>query len=256
MLSAMERATPMKTKRRNLSTKTLAHRGRQTGFYILSKFQGVDRPKFFCIGFNKTGTMSLHQFFRENYLFSCHNIQWPLYSRLENGKSYFIRSGDAFSDGEEADFVRLDRWFPNSHFILNTRDTRAWVRSRIKHAMRLNENVTAETVHATKELGYMARDFFTDIELSIEKWIAQKELYEKQVFNYFKGRKSLLSFDLTRSEDWQQGLFQALTEAGYRVNPDSLKKVQKRNTRGEDAIRDEAALARAFETVERIMRRR
>lgn len=87
-------------------------------------------PKVFCIGFNKTGTFSLHRFFQGCGLSSEHSTIWPLYSQVEKGKRYFKKQ--CYSDGEQSDVVNLSQWFPGSIFILNNRDEREWLYSRIK----------------------------------------------------------------------------------------------------------------------------
>ena len=128
----------------------------------------LNRRKIFCIGFNKTGTSSLHAFFKACHLESAHNDLWPRYSHIETGKSYFKKQ--CFSDGEQSDFAMLDQWFPRSLFILNDRNEQAWLHSRIKHVLRFNEaNIDLRTVLRSDRYGGMAKDFLADEESAVRK---------------------------------------------------------------------------------------
>lgn len=80
--------------------------------------------KIFCLGFNKSGTTSLHDLFKNSGLKSYH------------GKSYSNFFYDAFSDGNQlslSNFKYYHAKFPDSFFLLNTRSFAPWVTSRFKH---------------------------------------------------------------------------------------------------------------------------
>ena len=81
--------------------------------------------KYFIIGFNKTGTNTLHQLFLKNNLKSQHSGKW----RLEQYQC-FSDSGDIYR------FEDLDKQYENSIFILNTRSLQKWIISRFKHGLR------------------------------------------------------------------------------------------------------------------------
>lgn len=89
---------------------------------------GLDRgyQKIFAIGFNKTATNSIHTLFLMSGIHSLHNWardrRWLLYHRYQ-----------AFCDGPEDGFEELDRRFPGSKFILNTRQLDEWIDSRLEH---------------------------------------------------------------------------------------------------------------------------
>lgn len=80
--------------------------------------------KIFVIGFNKTGTTSLHKLFLKLNLSSQHSPNdWEL-DRYQ-----------CFTDGDHISpkFINYYRLYPNSLFILNTRPLKNWMISRSKH---------------------------------------------------------------------------------------------------------------------------
>ena len=84
---------------------------------------GVFYDKIFVIGFNKTGTTAIHKLFRINNLNSLHRIKWDVENYM------------CFSDGPDRyNFKKYYKQYPNSLFILNTRNLKDWVISRFKHA--------------------------------------------------------------------------------------------------------------------------
>lgn len=159
------------------------------------------RPKVFCIGFNKTGTSSLHEFFTQCGLKSVHNTRWPHHSRIKSGKPRF-RQADCYSDGERADFAQLRHWFPDAVFILNTRADMPWIRSRLKHVFRRNEKIDLRKILDDARYQTLARDFFFDPGASIARWYMDKRIYERQARIYFADDPAFLEIDITTTEDW------------------------------------------------------
>lgn len=113
--------------------------------------------KCFQIGFNKCGTLSLHEFFEFNGVNSIHydfgGIANEIKTNLENGerdilgkyaKYDFLCDMEFICDWEHPnrgvtyafkDYLSdLDKSYPNSKFILNTRSLHKWLRSRKRHA--------------------------------------------------------------------------------------------------------------------------
>ncbi len=160
--------------------------------------------KIFCIGFNKTGTTSLHRFFKSCGLSSVHNTEWCHYSYVKKGKDYFI--DQCYTDGEQCNFTLLEKWFPNSLFILNTRDKKEWLYSRVKHVMRHNDNVDHQTVLTKKKYGKMAKDFYTNEAIALKKWLLDRDLYHKQARVHFQNKQNFLEIDVTRSAQWAEEL--------------------------------------------------
>ena len=106
--------------------------------------------KVFCIGLNKTGTSSLHEAFKILGLKSIHfvdgkniNIKEIILDNYLKGNDILkgLEEYDAFSDWDKAPYTvdiykEFDKQYPNSKFILNTRDLNCWLDSREKHVRR------------------------------------------------------------------------------------------------------------------------
>ena len=167
--------------------------------------------KIFLIGFNKCGTRSLHYFFKDNNLKSIHwdnnNLVDVFENNIKNGNK-LLENGKTINKKVNSDcnyseatvfsditkhiinkdpkdyYKQLDNDYPNSKFILNTRDVDDWVQSRIKHG---NGQILKE---------HMA--FFDCDEDQIK--IIWKKMYEKHIIdvkNYFKNRSlDLCIFDI------------------------------------------------------------
>ncbi len=169
--------------------------------------------KVFCIGLNKTGTTSLHFAFQKLGLCSFH------------GGSFDSRI-DAFSDGRYFEqFIELDKLCPNSKFILNTRDLRDWIMSRIKHCQR----------------GHYTPGWETDSRCDanrIREWVQERWNLHQRIYQYFynerlNGIHNLLVFDVCAGDGYQKMCpFLGLSRIA--------EKFPKANTRNEhEAILDE-----------------
>lgn len=107
--------------------------------------------KIFQIGFNKCGTTSLNDFFNKNGISSVHykhcgkEIALIMMNNLIKGSKMLdgLEKYDAFTDMESVEnnifiylthYKELDRQYPNSKFILNTRNIDDWITSRINHS--------------------------------------------------------------------------------------------------------------------------
>lgn len=137
------------------------------------------RPMFnkvFCIGFNKTGTSSMHRLFIEFGLSSWHGY----YSHLAVTDPIFS-AFQCFSDGERHDFGLLDRAFPGSRFILTTRPFLDWLTSRIRHVER------RRSLGAT---GPMRQEYEADPRAAVKYWIQRRIDYHARVRDYFAARES------------------------------------------------------------------
>lgn len=161
----------------------------------------------FCIGFNKSGTSALDAFFRANKVLALHhaiNYRTLASIMFENYKSKKplltgIERFTVFSDIEDIYHVKgplyaqqfyreLERQYPNSKFILNTRDKDAWLRSRQAH-IDPSTNMRYVDVLCTR---YKC----TEEEL-IARWSAEWDQYHIEVLNYFKDKPNKLHvFDL------------------------------------------------------------
>jgi hypothetical protein len=139
--------------------------------------------KVFCIGLNKTGTTSLHLAFQKMGLKSFH------------GGTFDYRI-DAFSDGRYyQNYKDLDKLSPNSKFILNTRELRPWILSRIKHCQQPGKG------HYTP--GW-EKDSRCDSD-RIEEWVEQRWQLYREIKEYFKDRPTdLLVLDVCGGDNYQQ----------------------------------------------------
>lgn len=113
-------------------------------------------PKIFVVGFNKCGTTSLHKMFRRAGIASSHYrhngadgssqvIAETMASNARAGQPLLtgIEDATAYSDMDMCSkhsylsgigqFRQLDRQYPGSRFILNTRDPENWLNSRCRH---------------------------------------------------------------------------------------------------------------------------
>jgi len=159
------------------------------------------KRKIFLIGFNKTGTSTLCNYFYRNNIPSIHWDEGKIARKMEdnfnkglkilNGYENFI----FFSDMEDyinlnyahmTYFKELDKDYPESKFIFNIRNVDNWIRSRNKHMNGEYTNYICNKLNMTKE------------ELN-NKW--KKDFYEhkKNVIDYFTDKPGkLLIFDIEK----------------------------------------------------------
>tara|TARA_R110000868_G_scaffold378996_1_gene644668 strand:- start:314 stop:2431 length:2118 start_codon:yes stop_codon:yes gene_type:complete len=160
--------------------------------------------KIFQIGFNKCGTTSLHQMFIESGLKSVHwdggKIAKKIDSNIKQSKSPLngVNEYDCYIDIENLGtnsfpFIKyydiLDRAYPNSLFILNTRPLSNWAQSRLNHQRGGYANMFK------KVLGVK-----TDEEL-ITIWTEQWTEHHNKVVDYFKNRDNFITFDIETEGD-------------------------------------------------------
>lgn len=133
---------------------------------------GLRKNKVFAIGFNKTATSSLHALFNEIGRPSYHGVRWRNLLDVRLLNKY-----DCFSDGIPDDLAKLDAMFPGSKFILQVRDLRSWVHSRLGHIDRYKST-------APYNIGLD----WDVTETAIKIWIVQRNAYHKLVLEHFKDR--------------------------------------------------------------------
>ena len=155
--------------------------------------------KIFIIGFNKTGTRTLDNYFSENLIPSIHWDNGRLAKQIkynyENGikiltgyEKYIV-----FSDMEDyknlnyahVDYFReFDKMYPESKFILNIRDVEKWIKSRNNHGT--YTKVLCKKLNVTKEV-------------LNQKWRDDYYNHKKSVINYFSDKPNkLLIFDIEK----------------------------------------------------------
>jgi glycogen synthase len=176
-------------------------------FSTSAAIQPVNRPRIFQLGFNKCGSQSLHRLFCVNEIPAIHYGAGTLASSIFNnhikgrpllGDEYqrFV----AFFDMENiydslgpvyialSLFKKLDKQYPGSKFILNTRDREKWIKSRSTHGDIANH------------LNYIAivGDKYNLTEEQVkERWRQEWDEHHKSVLEYFKDRPNdLLVYDI------------------------------------------------------------
>lgn len=180
-----------------------------TDYREISRLRVNELPYVFIIGFNKTGTRSLHNFFFRNGFPSVHydggRLGLTMLQNLVNGKKIFDgydQGIKVFSDlifinhSVDMQFNRffrvMDRDYPNSYFIHNTRDTENWIRSRTRHsAHRGAGSFLSMSLDAHNT---------TDIEEVKAIWRREKERFEADVRQYFDGCDRYLELDIEKDD--------------------------------------------------------
>ncbi len=159
----------------------------------------MNQPKIFCIGMNKTGTISLHEALETLGYRSLHwggpeiAIQIMMCAEADKPLLSDIGDWDAYSDiwvlSERFDV--LDRQHPGSRFILTTRPREDWVESRRKHVLRNQERA--------------ARGEYTGnfLDIDPDAWRAEWDLHHQRVAAHFAGRDDLLTIDITAGDGWE-----------------------------------------------------
>ena len=210
----------------------------------------LSKRKIFCIGFNKTGTSSLHNFFKDCGLTSEHSSRWPFYSHVMLGKYYFHKQ--CYSDGEQCNFARLEEKFPDSLFILNTRSVKDWLYSRVKHVMRFNEAIDMDILFTSDKYGRMEREFYTDKTAAITKWYFEYKIYTQQARLYFKDKPNFIELDVTKNPDWIGNLKSFLQSNDFKFSHIEKEKLHS-NSRPASKIKEQAMLEINLEIVNRII---
>ena len=171
--------------------------------------------KVFCIGFNKTGTTSLHEYFERAGLNSKHDASYQKHTRtMPRGELVaYLDAHDAFTDGERADYVRLLELYPAAKFILNTRELKKWLESRVKHVFRQGgAALAAPADEANPQPGFwaggMAREYLSEPEQAISDWIDRRDFYHRSVMQYFAATRpdALRLVNVSKDPRWQSAL--------------------------------------------------
>jgi hypothetical protein len=161
--------------------------------------------KIFQIGFHKCGTTTLAKFFSRNGIASIQNAHGDLalyiYNNYQNNQPlmlhplrnytayfdmYYINSNPQIDVGMDF-FKELDKQYPGSKFILNTRDKQAWLKSR-SHIKVLGKHPYLE---------YSAMLNKITPEEMLAKWSQDWDNHHHAVLEYFKDRPDdLLVFNV------------------------------------------------------------
>lgn len=157
--------------------------------------------KIFVIGFNKTGTSTLHEYFKQIGFKSFH------------GSPFNLNEYDVFSDGSIAQiskFKYFDQTFKDSKFILNVRDFRSWCRSRFCHGFNSARgenpllNNLLERINVSNPILNSRRNWaFPAHPEMIVAWAFRRSIHHKSVLDYFLSdpnlSKNLICVDIKKS---------------------------------------------------------
>lgn len=156
--------------------------------------------KVFCIGLNKTGTISLHEALGVLGYRSLHwggpEVRMTIEAALAQGRPLVedFDAYDAFSDilVLSTNFALLDRQYPGSRFVLTVRDVEEWVDSRRRHVERNLERRAAGEYTGTF------------LEVDPEAWRREYTEHVDAVTSYFAGRPDdLLVMDLPAGDGYE-----------------------------------------------------
>jgi hypothetical protein len=161
--------------------------------------------KVFCIGCHKTATKSLNSVFEKLSLKSTHSTIWsamPIpnesleeYDSFTDGGGHFWLGDSEF--GRNHEVRRLDECYPNSKFILNTRDIDTWVVSKMLHA-----GWNRKTLLEKPLKNYSFDDWEHKSLEAVKMWVINRNKYHKAVLDYFADRsQDLLILNYIKSEN-------------------------------------------------------
>ncbi len=154
--------------------------------------------KIFCIGLNKTGTISLDHALTTLGFSSLHwggqASRHAVERAIREDKPLleYLGDYDAYSDIQRlsVNFDVLDQQYPGSKFILTTRDVEEWLDSRRRHVLRNRER---------KAQGEYDGTF---LELEPDRWRAQFVDHHQRVADYFHDRDDLLVMRVTEGDGY------------------------------------------------------
>ena len=188
------------------------------------------QPKLFFIGFNKTGTKTLHSFFRDNGYPSVHSSSYmaqrlglpPIAKLMQQNREkglpllagldhYDVYSDMIFlteSELIEANglFRELDAQNPGAYFVFNDRPVEKWVRSRLSH----------EGGPRGSFVGRYARALGIPDDEAPERWRAHYARHKADVLAYFAGHPRFMVFNIESDDPAQLARFLA---KGFKLDP-------------------------------------
>ncbi|MBZ9628902.1 hypothetical protein LB450_12375 [Psychroflexus sp. CAK1W] len=152
------------------------------------------KKKVFCVGLHKTGTTTLSNLFKQYGFYAIHSVDWEYDEDKLNKYDFFSDGGSHFDGINEFDVDRLRKKFPGAFFILQTRDTKKWIISKLKHA---GWEKDTKTVDFNKsELSHS--DWRFKSLFIIENLIEHKINYENKLKKYFnRSTNNFLVIDIT-----------------------------------------------------------
>lgn len=162
--------------------------------------------KVFFIGFHKTATTAFHRLFQDSGYVSFHTkcpiksskpipLAKRFYENIENNKPILtgIENSNVYCDLHHMVSKRvydgnllykeLHKEYPNSYFIMQTRPTEDWIRSRLNHKTLLER---------------YARGLGMTLSQTEIFWREQKLKVEQEIKEYFAANNKFLVYDITK----------------------------------------------------------
>lgn len=147
--------------------------------------------KIIFIGFNKTGTTTIHNVMSKNGFDSVHCAGVRRFKNRYNRICKVIRRRDVVCDWgdthiEVNTLEKLSNEFENELFVLNTRSLKNWIKSRLKHYL------------TRKRWDFDNREFsLTDVSLENAKmFLQQRTIFYENVARIFCDKGNLLILDI------------------------------------------------------------
>tara|TARA_R110002020_G_scaffold417571_1_gene626722 strand:+ start:24274 stop:25020 length:747 start_codon:yes stop_codon:yes gene_type:complete len=158
--------------------------------------------KVFCIGLHKTGTTTLGKVAEKYGFKSTHSTDWNTDENQLNAFEFFSDGGSHFDRQHEFNYEQLFYKYPNSRFVLQTRATKKWIISKLKHA-----GWNSKTIIEKDNPEKITHDLWKYKSLlTIKKFIEHKESYEQKVINFFKQNdpSRLIIIDITDKDTQEE----------------------------------------------------
>lgn len=168
-----------------------------------------EKPYIFIVGFNKTGTRTLTDFFARNGHEGVHwdngNLVLRMLENLCSGRKIFYgydHASNVYSDMTfvnnkiciegSAYFRQMDKDYPDSFFIYNTRNIDSWVNSRLRHG---------DGSYLERYKSILNTESIDEI---TNYWIKLRLDHEDKLRSYFKDSKRLLTVDIESADSAQK----------------------------------------------------
>jgi 3'-phosphoadenosine 5'-phosphosulfate (PAPS) 3'-phosphatase len=168
----------------------------------LNTVNGAKKVKVFGIGLSKTGTTSLARALEilDFKVKDCMGVTKYTKGDASCVDETSLTTCDAFTDTPIPSFYQeLDRLYPNSKFILTTRDMDGWLKSCKKQ---FTPNLAEKRSDAGNRLFL---DLYDTVVFDEDKFRAGYKKFTEGVFQYFMDRPDdLLVIDITRGEGWEK----------------------------------------------------
>jgi hypothetical protein len=201
--------------------------------------------KIFQIGFNRCGTVSMHEYFLSNGIKSAHWMKGTLAKQIfqnkSNGRPLIsgLEAYEAYTDMELVNrnnmlyvapelFKELYEENPQSLFIFNDRNMQAWINSRNNHGDYVEQVKAYLNVNSIQEVHKI--------------WIDDYKTHKRNVLEFFSGKDNFLHYKI--DEDSNEILGNFLSEHGYNISNSLVEHTHRTKTseldKEIDLIRDAA----------------